>query len=362
MPSVCRSCFVLIVAAAVSLQAVAEEVVTVVTYNIEHFQDHFQAFEMNKKLTPEQKAEPHVAALLTALRNANDEDNWEVAQVITDPQVNPDILVIQEGCTQSNLAYFNDRWLRNAYATVITFQTNTTADQHLNMLLKPGFKVLKQSDGWHLEKDPVPNARGQRLFARGPAFVLVQSPGGYKFWVGTTHQKSKRTDFDADAQAAIRKANAGQPKEVIDAKLLEAKTAAGKAAAEWRNREARRTHEIMKELAAGGDSDDVLLLGDMNDEPGQDEYEKLAGADAMDLLVGPSQDGFIHATKPLAEQKQISFGGYWRPEYRSFIDHVIATPGLKGQIAGVSVYRQGLAPTASDHYPVVVKVASGPAK
>ena len=43
----------------------------------------------------------------------------------------------------------------------------------------------------------------------------------------------------------------------------------------------------MKELAKSPESDDVILLGDMNDDLGQDEYEKLAGADAIELLVGP---------------------------------------------------------------------------
>jgi hypothetical protein len=45
----------------------------------------------------------------------------------------------------------------------------------------------------------------------------------------------------------------------------------------WRNREATRTHEIIKEIEKAGPSD-VMLLGDMNDELGMDESEKVAGA------------------------------------------------------------------------------------
>ena len=55
-------------------------------------------------------------------------------------------------------------------------------------------KILERRDQYYLEKDPVPNARGDRLFARGPSFLKVKSPGGYEFWVGVTHQKSKRVD------------------------------------------------------------------------------------------------------------------------------------------------------------------------
>lgn len=347
----------------------ADEVVTVATYNVEHFQSHFYAHELTGKLSQEKKDDPDIKEMLYQLRHANDLANWETAQVITDPAVNPDILVIEEGCTQDNLEFFNKRWLDGAYATAITFPTNTgERNQHLNMLLKPGFKVLKRNDQYHLEKDTVEHARrdgeaeGNRLFARGPAFCLVQSPSGYTFWVGVTHQKSKLIGFGREEEAAVRKANAGQSKAEIEAKVKAAKDAAGKSTAEWRNREAKRTHAIMKELAAGGDSDDVLLLGDMNDDLGQDEYEKLAGADAIDLLVGPAADGFALVTKPLIDKGEISFGGYFKPDYRSFIDQVIATPAMKGQVTDVHVYRDGLAKVSSDHYPVVVKFRSDPAK
>jgi endonuclease/exonuclease/phosphatase family metal-dependent hydrolase len=341
----------------------AAEVVTVATYNIEHFQDRFLAHTLGRKLTKEQKADPLIDQMLFQLRKANEEDHWETAQVIADPAVNPDVLVIQEGCTQDNLEYFNKRWLREAYATAITFPTNTgDRNQHLNMLLKPGFKVLKRNDQYHLEKDTAANGRGDRLFARGPAFVLVGTPSGYRFWVGVTHQKSKRLDFGAEQAADVRRANAGQPKAATDEKIKAARDASGKQAAEWRNRESKRTHEIMKELAAGGESDDVLLLGDMNDDLGQDEYEKLAGADAIDLLVGPPADGFLLLTKPLAAAGEISFGGYARDQYRSLIDHAVATPAMKDQIVEAKVFRGGLAPVASDHYPVVVKIRSDPAK
>jgi hypothetical protein len=364
-----RPALLALLALAASASA-ADEVVTVATYNVEHFQSHFYAHELTQKLAKDKKSDPDVKEMLFQLRKANDEDNWETALVITDPAVNPDVLVIEEGCTQDNLEFFNKRWLDGAYATVLTFPTNTgERNQNLNMLLKPGFKVLKKNDQYHLEKDPAKHAVGgggeavaDRLFARGPAFCLVQSPSGYKFWVGVTHQKSKLIGFDRDDESAVRKANAGLPKAAIDEKIKAAKDAAGKATAEWRNREAARTHAIMKELAAGGESDDVLLLGDMNDALGKDEYEVLARADAIELLVGPPADGFSLVTKPLADKGEISFGGYAKPDYRSFIDHVVATPAMKDQVVDVKVFRDGVAKVSSDHYPVVVKVRSDPAK
>jgi endonuclease/exonuclease/phosphatase family metal-dependent hydrolase len=336
------------------------ETITLATYNVEHFQEHFYAHQLTQKLAKEKKEDADIKEMLFQLRKMNDEDNWETALVITDRDVNPDILVIEEGCTQDNLEYFNKRWLHSAYETVIQFPSNTgDRNQHLNMLIKPGFKVLQKKDQYYLEKDPTPNSRGDKLFARGPSFVLVQSPGGYKFWVGVTHQKSKRIDFDREHESAMRKELSGQPKAVIDEKIKAAKTESGKSAAEWRNREAKRTHEIMKALAATAAQDgsaDVILLGDMNDDLGMDENEKLAGADAIELLVGPKDDNFFLATRALAEKGEISFGGYFRPDYRSFIDHVVVTPAMKERVADVRVFHGGVAKVSSDHYPVVVKV------
>ena len=295
--------------------------------------------------------------LLTSERDGDDEDNWELAQVITHADFNPDVLVIQEGCTQDNLNYFNKRWLNNAYATAVVFATNTDRDQHLAMLLKPGFKILAKRDQYHLEKDTVANDRGERLFARGPAFCLIETPGGYRFWVGVTHQKSKRIEFGKEQADAIYAANRGVPREQVERKIAEAKLKLSRDAAAWRNRESKRTHEIMRELEKAG-PDDVILLGDMNDDLGEDEAEKQAGGDAIAALVGPAADGFVLATRPLAEKGEFSFGGYYRTDFRNLIDHAVLTRGMKDQVQGVGVFKGGLTAVASDHYPVYVKIKS----
>ena len=295
------------------------------TYNIEHFEDAFTQHRLTRDKAVNDNSDPLLKELLEEERRQNEEDQWEVSQVIADPAFNPDVLVIQESCTQSNLRYFNKRWLNGAYETVIVFPSNTDRNQHVGIMLKPGFKVLARKDTYREEKDPVGNDRGGLLFARGPAFVLVETPSGYRFWVGTTHQKSK----------------SGNNVEVTA----------------WRNREAFRTHEIMKELANSG-PDDVLLLGDMNDELGVDEFEKdpKSGGDTIANLIGPADDGFVLMTEDLAKSGEQSFGGYWTTKYRSFIDHAVATPTMKDQFEGASVFRGSLAAAASDHYPVIVKI------
>jgi exonuclease III len=306
------------------------EDLTIGTYNIENFRQHFLAHRLStSRPSWIPRGNPEVTELLDELRAANDEDNWEVAQVILDPKFFPDVLVIQEGCAQSDLEYFNKTWLKNAYETVIVFPSNTEREQYLEMLVKPGFKVVERKTDYYKEPDSEKNERGDRLFARGPSFVLIQAPSGYRFWVGTNHQKSK----------------SGNNVDIT----------------KWRNREAKRTHDIIKEIEKYG-PDDVIFLGDMNDELGIQEFELEGGGDVITNLVGKPEDGITLATKSLADSGQISYGGYWRGEHRSFIDHVFITAGLKNQIDKVEVFHNDYTQEASDHFPVIVRFKADPMK
>lgn len=303
------------------------ETIRATTYNVEHFAEHFMA----QRLTTQkfhQESEQN-KEIVDKLRKEGDEDNWEVAQTILDPAVNPDVIVMQECCNQKDLESFNRKWLDGAYETVIVFPSNTgDREQHVAMMIKPGFKVLEKKDQYYLEKDTAENARGDRLFARGPSFVKIQSPGGYVFWMGTGHLKSKSGNSPAATQ--------------------------------WRNREAKRTQEIIKEIAAAGPSD-VLFLGDCNDESGFDnEFEQENGGDTIAALLGPPEDKFVLVTRPLLARGDQSFGGYWSDRFRSFIDHGVATPSMAQRVKRVSVFSEKLAPVASDHYPVTVQIEAGP--
>jgi endonuclease/exonuclease/phosphatase family metal-dependent hydrolase len=313
----------LAVVLAAALPAAAEETFTVATWNIENWHTNFEGHRMRQATRPATR--PVTEEQMEVMRQEgyqNDEDHWEVAQVVQDPAFSPDVLVVQEGATKSDLEFFNKRWLDSAYATVVQFPSNTDRNQHLNLLLKPGFKLVERRDQYYKDPDAVPNDRGNRLFARGPAFALVETPGGYRFWVGTTHQKSKQ---GGDNPAWVQ----------------------------WRNREALRTHQIMRELERTGPND-VILLGDMNDTLGVDELEADNGGDPIANLVGPPEDGFALATKPLADKKEFSYGGYWRTDHRSLIDHVVVSGAMKDQVKDVRVLKTPLASVASDHYPVVV--------
>lgn len=313
----------------------AEEV-RIVTYNVEHWSAKFDT----KALAAWAKKQPEseeLNNLIRTERNQDDEDNWEVAQTIQNKKLNPDIMVFQEGCSQEDLDAFNKKWLDGAYATAKVFPGNSGRAQYTGILMKPGFEILETRDQYYKEKDTVPKdflktdegdepsdaAKENRLFARGPAFVKVKTPGGYVFWMGTNHQKSKSGN-SADVTA-------------------------------WRNREAKRTHEIILELASDGT--DVVFAGDMNDELGIQEFELQGGGDVIANLVGT--DGkVLLATRELDAKGEISFGGYNREFFRSFIDHVFVSASLKDRIVSVSVFKEDLARVASDHYPVLMVIRS----
>jgi endonuclease/exonuclease/phosphatase family metal-dependent hydrolase len=328
---------------AVSL--VRAEEIKVATYNVEVFDHHFMAHRLQNN--PIAK-DPVGKEILDELRKKNDEDNWETAQVILDPKFSPDILVMEEACDEGDLRFFNHRWLNDAYETALTFPTNSERHQNLDLLMKPGFKILEKKDQYYREPDPEGgNERGSRLFARGPSFVKVKSPGGYVFWVGVTHMKSKAV---TESVATSRQAAAFEAKDTPE--LRQRKIDATK----WRNREAKRTHEIILELQKAGPKD-VILLGDMNDSLGEDEYEKNGGGgDAIANLVGPPSDGLILATKPLADAHQNSFNGYWRDRFRELIDHVVITPSMKDKVKDVQIFQDNFTAVSSDHFPVLVKI------
>ncbi|MGH7213605.1 MAG: endonuclease/exonuclease/phosphatase family protein, partial [Tepidisphaeraceae bacterium] len=300
------------------------ETVTLATYNVEHFATHFDSGDFRKWATTQPNA-VELRPFVQEEKRQDDEDNWEVAQVIYDDRFSPDVIVFQECCEEGDLKHFNKRWLRGMYQTVIVFPGNSGRGQHLGLMAKPEFEILERRDQYYLEKDPGDNPRGERLFARGPAFVLVESPGGYRFWVGVTHQKSK---------------SGNSPESTA-----------------WRNREAKRTRQIILELAKEGPAD-VVLLGDINDELGvqPEDFEDKAGGDTVANLVGPPEDGLYLATRGLAENDRWSFGGYWVPTHRSFIDHIITTPDVKQRVTEVKVFNTPLARVASDHYPVYIRI------
>jgi endonuclease/exonuclease/phosphatase family metal-dependent hydrolase len=116
----------------------------------------------------------------------------------------------------------------------------------------------------------------------------------------------------------------------------------------------------MKELERTS-THDVILLGDMNDALGSDEFEKdpASGGDAIANLVGPPEDGFMLATRKLAERNENSFHGYYNPRYRELIDHAVVSKSMWPRVKSVEIFHDGFTAVASDHFPVMIRLDAG---
>lgn len=340
--------FMCAMAAALVATSLCAQEITVATWNIENFREHFEGHALNQKFSRDDRS-PELDEAIRLISFQNTEEQWEIASVIL--EMKPDVLMMQEAAAEDDLRYFNRKWLEGVYDTVVVFPTNTTEDrqQNLAMLLKKGFKLIDTKAEYYLEKDPAgPGERGDRLFARGPAFVLIEAPSGYRFWCGNTHQKSKATGTIPGLPNIL----AGQNWETV--KMDEASEQKKIEATKWRNREAKRTNEIVNELRKA-EPNDVVLVGDMNDDYGVNRFDAEGGGDTIAVLMGEGESALTLLTKPLVEAGKFSFAGYWKTNERGFVDHVLVTPEMKGQVVEVKVFENEFTAVASDHLPVMVR-------
>jgi endonuclease/exonuclease/phosphatase family metal-dependent hydrolase len=288
--------------------------VRVVSYNIENFRENFNAFQLEKKYRGTGQPDD-IWELIRRERREDREENLEVARVILAMQ--PDVLALQESAGERDLAYFNKTFLDGYFETIVELPTNTDREQHLTVLLRPGFEVVRQESIADTPDVDDVNDRTDKLFARGPGFLLIRTPGGEEFWLGNTHQKSK----GGNSEAVTR----------------------------WRNAEAKTTVEAMLRLAE--QDPDVLMVGDMNDELGVGEFETEAGGgDAMRHF----DEGVVLLTKPLIAEGGVTYKGYGGTGRASLIDHASATQALAERVTNVEIFVSPMTEVASDHLPVIV--------
>ncbi len=311
----------------------AGEIARVATWNIEHFMMLF-----DQALMPERSRDRSELF-------RDDEDLFEIAATFSLDAFDPDIVAIQECCSQAMLEHFNRDRLGGRYALVRVFPGNTEG-QWLGMLAKPGFEAVEVRDGYYKESDPVDDPRirrdkehygiadANRLFPRGPSFVKFRTPGGRVLWVGTTHVKSKYGNSEAVTA--------------------------------WRRRELERTRTICLELAAEKGVDGLVILGDFNDAFGKDRYEEAVGGDVLEaMLAGEKGRALTSPTRDLHLRQPASTTYHCLikpPQYRSFIDHAFVTPSLAPAVREVRVVDAPVAAAASDHYPVVLELDLGKVK
>ena len=129
---------------------------------------------------------------------------------------------------------------------------------------------------------------------------------------------------------------------------------------------------IAAHLAAG---ESLVLLGDLNDGPGLDEYEALFGRSSLEIIMGHGADALYdpHAAIALSQKvgaQPATARFYIEPEKRylqALLDYILVSPDLRARTRGWRIWhpfddpdcyadldmREALL-LASDHYPVTL--------
>ena len=94
-------------------------------------------------------------------------------------------------------------------------------------------------------------------------------------------------------------------------------------------------HRVEEEIAAG---EDVIVMGDFNDGPGLDEYEKLFGRSSVEIVLGEGDTGprLRDPNAEMALSRRIgaapASARFWMPEQgrymQALLDYIMVSPGL----------------------------------
>lgn len=133
---------------------------------------------------------------------------------------------------------------------------------------------------------------------------------------------------------------------------------------------------VEEHLAAG---DDLVVLGDFNDGPGLDEFERLFGHSGVEVVMGvgcpPERQLFDrHADMALKSRLQPTSARFWNPEesryFEALLDFIMLSPALMQRQPRWRIWHPLNDPkcwdvpelrdallAASDHFPVTVDIA-----
>ncbi len=192
-------------------------------------------------------------------------------------------------------------------------------------------------------------------FSKPPLELAVATRGGTRLRLIGVHAKSKNPYGAVGREAQIRLSIENRRKQLAQCLWL---------------------RQRVDGLLAHGDS--LLVMGDFNDGPGIDEFEKLFGHSGIEIVLGTSPDPAQKLTDPHASMALQSRVGicptsarfYLAPQKRYFealLDFVMVSPDLAAKgpdwriwhpfnephVTAVPELREALL-QASDHFPVTI--------
>lgn len=241
----------------------------IATYNVEWFTELFDN-EGNLLFDESPSGRPNISRedQLTALGIVFDRVNADLIMVIEAPDEN------HRRCTAPALENFAKHFGLRARKALIGF-ANTT-QQEIAVLYDPD-AVKVHHDPWdgpsgdfaprfdgtlHIDLD-IDATQDKVVFSKPPLELQVETASGFQFRMIGAHLKSKAPHGAHSAKDAMRLSIANRRKQLAQAVWL------------------RR--RIEQHLEKG---DPLVVLGDMNDGPGLDEYEHLFGRSSVEIIMG----------------------------------------------------------------------------
>ncbi len=192
-------------------------------------------------------------------------------------------------------------------------------------------------------------------FSKPPLELALTTAAGTKLRLVGVHAKSKNPHGAVGHQAQIRLSIENRRKQLAQCLWLR--------------------QRVEGHLAAG---DSLLVMGDFNDGPGIDEFEKLFGHSGVEIVLGTTPDPALQLTDPhaaMALQRKVGLAPttarfYLAPQKRYFealLDFIMVSQDLAARapvwriwhpfndpgVARVPELREALL-QASDHFPVTI--------
>lgn len=192
-------------------------------------------------------------------------------------------------------------------------------------------------------------------FSKPPLELAVETAAGTELRLIGAHLKSKAPHGAKDRDEAMRLSIANRRKQLAQAIWLRRRVAA--------------------HLAEGTP---LMVMGDMNDGPGLDEYEHLFGRSSVEIILAEDGDAPLwdpHADRALSQRlgAQPTSARFWiRQEKRylqALLDYIMVSPDLRARAPHWRIWhplddpdcwhvpelRDALV-TASDHFPVTLDI------
>ncbi len=191
------------------------------------------------------------------------------------------------------------------------------------------------------------------VWSKPPLEIAMTTPGGPIRLIGV-HAKSKAPHGARNKAEATRISIQNRRKQLAQCVWLRKR--------------------VVQHLAAG---DDLIVLGDFNDGPGLDEYEKLFGRSGVEIVLGEGSDARLfdpHAQMVLGRRIGASpvtarFPQKGGPFLQALLDYIMVSSGLRAKSPNWQIWHPFDHPKcyanealrnallrASDHFPVVLDI------